>query len=321
MSASSCPACGEPAAFPWRVAHQVVGGRAVGAGYGLQRCRACGTGSLSEPDQAPAPPELYETGAYTRPEGGWEPLLESTRRLLDRERLRLLGPLPAAARVIEVGAGRGRLIAVLRARGHDAVGIEPSRASCEVAAARGLPVEPLTLEEAEFPAGEANLVVLWHVLEHLDRPDVALIRIRPWLKPGGRLVVAVPNLGSLQARIGGDRWFHQDVPRHRTQFTMAGLSAVLARGGFAPTGVRHLFIEQNYLGMWLTALNWLTSDRDVPFRLVKRDLRYPSRGEALRDAVISVFAGIPLIPLACLLEAGAGFARRGGTVVAYASPV
>jgi hypothetical protein len=37
-----------------------------------------------------------------------------------------------------------------------------------------------------------------------------------WLKPGAGLLVGVPNLASLQARIGGQYWYHLDVPRHRT---------------------------------------------------------------------------------------------------------
>ena len=85
----------------------------------------------------------------------------------------------------------------------------------------------LTVEEATFPPGEADLVVLWHVLEHLDVPAATLDRIRGWLKPGGRLVVAVPNISSVQAQIGEDRWFHQDVPRHRVHFSPEGLGALL----------------------------------------------------------------------------------------------
>jgi hypothetical protein len=70
----------------------------------------------------------------------------------------------------------------------------------------------------------------------------------------------------------------------------------------------------------LTLLNRLTVDRDVPFRFAKRDLRYMTSREAAWDALISVIAGIPLIPIAAALESAAGIARRGGTVVVHASP-
>ena len=73
-----------------------------------------------------------------------------------------------------------------------------------------------------------DAAIAWHVLEHLDDPA------RPWrgsargCARAAGVVVACPNLASLQARIGGDRWFHQDVPRHRTHFT-ASRAAPAAR--------------------------------------------------------------------------------------------
>ena len=294
-------------------------GQRTAEGWTLRRCAACGTASLADPDRVPAARELYETGVYAPAADGRDGWLEPARRLLDRERLRMLGPLRPGARVIEVGAGRGRLVAALRARGHDAVGIEPSRAFSTAARARGLPVEPLALEKAKYPHESADLVAFWHVLEHLHRPDEAIARAGRWLKGDGRLVIAVPNLGSLQARIGGDRWFHQDVPRHRTLFTVPGLTALLRRLDFAPTRVRHVMIDQNWLGMWLTLLNGLTAGRDVPYRFAKRDLRYRSRAAAVRDAIVCAALGVPAMLAAPLLELGAGVTRSGGTIVVHAS--
>ncbi len=111
------------------------------------------------------------------------------------------------------------------------------------------------------------------------------------MAPGGRLIVAVPNLASLQARIGGDRWFHQDVPRHRTHFTSAGAVAIVSGAGFEVDRVRHLVIEQNPLGMWQTLLNRLTKGRDVGYRMVKRDPAL--RQGPVTDLVLTALAALP----------------------------
>jgi hypothetical protein len=161
-------------------------------------------------------------------------------------------------------------------------------------------------------------VVLWHSLEHFDDPEAALARIRGWLRPGGRLVVAVPDLASVQARIGGDRWFHQDVPRHRTHFTPRGLAALLERTGFDLDRTHHLLVEQNPLGMWQTLLNRLTGERDFAFRLIKRDLADVSAPARTRDLAITAIAAIPAAVIGVLLELFAGLARRGGSMVARA---
>jgi SAM-dependent methyltransferase len=309
---SRCPACGADEAFAWRAAHEVRRGRPQAVDLPFARCRNCGTAwleTIPSHDEA----ELYESGPYDPGAGLVERLPSALGRLLDRDRLRLLGRLVPGSRVIDIGAGRGRLLDALQRAGHDAVGVDPFVPESE--SPDRPPIQRVGIEAASFEAGSADAVIFWHVLEHLSDPQAAIERAAAWLRPGGRVVVAVPNLASAQARIGGDRWFHQDVPRHRTQFTAGGVRALLQRCGIAVDRTRHLMLEQNVLGMWLTVLNHLTIDRDVPFRALKGDLEYDQRVDSVRDGALSVFPGIPLLPLAAVAELVAGVARRGGTVV------
>src|SRR5207248_2019375 len=140
---------------------------------------------------------------------------------------------PAPGRLLDAGAGRGRFVAAARVAGYDARGIEPSTRGVEAAREiYGVMLEQAGIEEAEVEPGSIAAVSLWHVLEHVEDPGSALRRIAGWLAPGGALLVGVPNLASLQARLGGPRWFHLDLPRHRTHFTAAGLQALLTRSGF-----------------------------------------------------------------------------------------
>jgi 2-polyprenyl-3-methyl-5-hydroxy-6-metoxy-1,4-benzoquinol methylase len=172
------------------------------------------------------------------------------------------------------------------------------------------------VEDTERPAEPPTDVIAWHSLEHVDHPDDTLRRLRGWVDPGARLVIATPNLGSLQAAIGGDRWFHQDVPRHRTHFTAAGLAALVGRTGFEVTRVRHLVVEQNPLGMWQTLLNRITAGRDIGYRLVKRDRTL--REERAADIALTVLLALPMAIVAVALELAAAVVRRGGTIVVEA---
>jgi SAM-dependent methyltransferase len=282
----------------------------------LLRCSRCGSAALVELVEDPA--SLYESGTYAPTRSALDHPLEWLRRLVDRDRLRLCGGVAPGERVLEIGAGRGRLVAAMTREGAEVFGIEPSRASSAAARERGAPVENVSLERAEVESGSRDLVVLWHVLEHLEQPAEAMARIRGWTADGGRAVISVPNLGSLQARLGGDRWFHQDVPRHRVLFTPLGLDRLLRRSGFTPVRSRQALIDQGLLGMWLTLLNQVTAARDVPFRFLKRDLRYSSRAQVLRDALVAVLLGPPLLLVASVLEAAAIACGRGGSVVVEA---
>ena len=141
------------------------------------------------------------------------------------------------SRVLEVGAGDGRFVSRLPAAGFEARGIEPSegggpdgaRSRGSRGARHGGGAGPRAGEPRRaWWCGTCSSTCA-------TRPG-PWPRIADWLRPGGRVVVACPNLASLQARIGGDRWFHQDVPRHLTHFTAAGLVCCSSAPAFGSSG-------------------------------------------------------------------------------------
>jgi SAM-dependent methyltransferase len=302
-----CPACGgrlvawksvrasEPALYAERVE--------------LRRCGRCGTAVTVGESNA----ELYEAGAY-RP--GTPRLYSAARPLLDffdHRRLALVRELSdAPARLLDAGAGRGRFVAAARAAGYDATGIEPSQRGSDAAAALGAPVERATIAEAAVRTGSADVVTLWHVLEHLDDPGGALDRIATWIRRGGGVLVAVPNLASLQASIGGDRWYHLDVPRHRVHFTPAGLDALLRARGFAPVRTAHVLAEQNPFGMWQSLVSRVTRHPSYLYNLLKRNAPLLSL-----DLPVTAL-GLALAPPAVVAELVAGALARGGTIAVLA---
>jgi SAM-dependent methyltransferase len=297
----------------WREATASDPQLAGGERFALDRCAACG--SAVTVGDAPDRAAMYEGGTYTPARGAARSLLEPLRRLAERDRLRFLSRIEPGSRVLEVGAGDGRLVAAMRGAGLDARGLDPSPAACAAAREIGVEVVNVGVDEADLPPASEDAVVVWHALEHFEEPRAALLRIRQWLRPGGAIVVAVPNLASWQARIGGDRWFHQDVPRHRTHLTPNGAAALLERSGYRVERIRHLLVEQNPLGMWQTLLNRLTIERDFAFRLLKRDLGPAARRARFLDLLITAVAGPLLVPVALAAELAAGLAGHGGSIV------
>jgi SAM-dependent methyltransferase len=260
-----------------------------------------------------APTGLHESGAYRPGPPRLHRIARPALRLYDRQRLSLVRSLvQPPARLLDAGAGRGRFVAAAQAAGYEATGIEPSERGADAAAGLGAAVRRASIEEAEIEPASLDVVTLWHVLEHLDDPGSALSHVREWLRSRGALVVGVPNLDSLQARIGGVRWYHLDVPRHRVHFTPAGLRELLSAHGFAVLGMRHTLLEHNPFGMWQSVVSLLTHQPSYAYNALKRNapLRSP-------DLIVSA-AALPLVPLGAALELGAGLAGRGGTVAALA---
>ena len=254
----------------------------------------------------PPPPSAYESGQYAPGEPRAAGPVDLFQRATVAQPVRWLRLRPGA-RVLDAGAGPGRLVRALRDAGYDARGIDPSERS--VVRSAGL-VERASI--AEHADADLDAVVLWHVLEHLDEPEAALRRSGEWLAAGGTLLVGVPNSESLQARIAGAGWLHWDAPRHRTHFTVRGLAELLRRSGFEVTAVHHWVTEQNPHAMWMAVLTRLGMQPGFPFHFLKRNIRTRPRDVAL------VLLGIPLLPVAFALEALAALARRGGTVAVIA---
>lgn len=304
----ACPACGGPL-VPWRT---VPSSDPVAPGdVELWRCGTCGTAVT----RTPAPEEdLHETGAYADGEPRGAGLASPLLARFDRARLDLLAEaVRPPGRLLDAGAGRGRFVAAAREAGYEVRGIEPSTRGVDAALAHyGVLLEQSPVEAAEVPEGSVDAVTLWHVLEHVDDPRAALRTIRSWLRPGGALLIGVPNLASVQAAVGGRRWYHLDVPRHRTHFTANGLRTLLRAEGFTVHAERHVLLEHNPFGMWQSAVNRVTRRPSYLFHLLKRNAPWRSA-----DLVVTL-AALPLLPVAALAEWLAGRRGRGGTVAVLA---
>ena len=155
---------------------------------GRTQCPACGAATT---DPWPSEEQLQRAyGSWYRPESGrfafiGDPLLRRTRALLAGRLDRIAPPGP----VLDVGAGEAVLIDALRRRGREAVGLERDSRR------QDMRDDPLERVEGEWAA-----VVFWHSLEHLPDPGGAIREAARLLRPGGIVVIAVPNTDSLQAR-------------------------------------------------------------------------------------------------------------------------
>jgi SAM-dependent methyltransferase len=262
-------------------------------------CTSCGSGVTVH--RAAVSPQLYAQPG----ERHLAALLAAALAIGRREQLRILGPLQPQSRILDLGAGDGRLASTLARAGHRVTALEPFR---EIPPTPGVTVLRESLEVVDLRPASFDAAVLWHVLEHLGEPRQALERVRRWLVPGGRVLVGVPNFVSLQAELGGDRWFHLDPERHLLHFTPRGLVALLVRAGFERTETRRVFLEQAIPGMWMTLLNRLTRRPDALRRFVRRE------EVERRDLIVAAVAAGPLLPLAGLLELAAAMAGRGGAL-------
>ncbi len=110
--------------------------------------------------------------------------------------------LPEPGPILDVGCGPAH---DLRAIGARAIGIDVSLAMCRTARARDTSVARAVAGALPFGRSVFAGVRADRVLEHLDDPDAALAEMVRVTRPGGRVVVADPDQGSLVIQVPGVR--------------------------------------------------------------------------------------------------------------------
>lgn len=224
--------------------------------FSLVRCRRCGLQYLN-PRPAPETLGRYYPADYA-PFNRRGLAARIKARFMEREIDALWALLAPPARVLDLGCATGDLLQAIRDRGNaDVVGIEPSAQAAAIARDRGLDVHTGDLQQAHLPDASIDVALLSHVIEHLPSPSDTLAELRRIVRPGGRLVLWLPNGDSLAARVWRDAWIGYDAPRHLYTFTPATLGTLLDRHGFALRRVRHEWVGLE----WSWGLRLLARER------------------------------------------------------------
>jgi SAM-dependent methyltransferase len=277
----------------------------------LRACTVCGTSeTFPKPDAATLEAQYSE--AYYGPDNvKFVPAVEAFVAWMTRKRAAQVHTLMSGqGRILEIGCGRGLLLQQLAVLGHECHGIERSELAAQRAGQmKGLRVYTQPLEECPFAEQYFDLVIIWHVLEHLEYPQKTLALISRLLRPGGLLYLEVPNLDSLQAGSTGKNWFHLDLEHHLYHFSTNGLHRLLLSTGFRVEKTTTLSLEQGPYGALQSWLNSVGQERGLLYQILKREIS-PPLGITLGQFVLAGVLALPALFFS-LIEAAIG---RGGVL-------
>ncbi len=295
----------------------------TGDEFNVVRCTACGL-ARTEPQPSPADLDRYYPSGYHSAAKRYRLGLDRCLSVVHRARINRIERLTGGpGRVLDVGCGPGWFLDRMRGRGWETRGTERSAAAARRARdALGLDVRAQDLDDLIAEGARYDAVVLWHVAEHLHDPATTLRNIARLLRPGGVAMIAVPNFGSPEAKIGQAGWFHLDVPRHLFHFTPATLRHLLADAGLEPREEVHIAPEYDVFSFVQTAQNRLGLPPNLLYDLLRRRkarltntrVRSVLPVVALASAVPLTIAGLVWVPLAAALGCTA-------TTTIYASRV
>jgi 2-polyprenyl-3-methyl-5-hydroxy-6-metoxy-1,4-benzoquinol methylase len=109
-------------------------------------------------------------------------------------RRRVLEGVPRGARVLDVGCGVGEIMTLLRdQKGCDCSGLDIAPSAVSAVLARGMQAKVATLPSIPYESNSFEAVVSTEVLEHVTDARATLREIQRILKPGGVLLLSVPD--------------------------------------------------------------------------------------------------------------------------------
>jgi len=142
-----------------------------------------------------------------------------------------LGSLPEG-RVLDIGCGSGFFLRRLADEEWETHGVDSSPVAIGRATSLGVNAFLGKLEEAHFEDEYFDAAVMIHSLEHMHDPLATLIEVHRVMKDQGILIIGVPNIGSISAKVFKQFWDGIDTPRHLYCFSPHTLKLILEKAGF-----------------------------------------------------------------------------------------
>lgn len=141
---------------------------------------------------------------------------------------------PQPGHVLDVGCAAGFFLKVMHDKGWQTTGLEISQPMVDYARdTLGLPdMRRGDLLSVNLPPESFDVITLWDVIEHLERPDLHLARARELLKPNGVLLLETQDVSSRFAKLMGRRWQHYKHEEHLYHFHPESLGRLLEQLGF-----------------------------------------------------------------------------------------
>ncbi len=215
----------------------------------IVRCNRCGLLYASPRGKPPDHEQIaqYDPEFDSLPPGNPREIKERLQvKDYDKTRALLNGLYPQRGNLLEVGCSLGFLLDTFRKDGWNVLGVEPFY-RCWRRATEELGIEVINgiLETANLPDESFDVVLLNHVIEHLDDPLHTLREVNRVLRPNGHLVVETPRYDTLAFRLLGRRERSINCVGHIYFFTTETLKNLYEAAGFAT-------VQLGYVGRSLT---------------------------------------------------------------------
>ena len=248
---TSCPLCGAASI------HNVLRAKDHTVSYEtfeIWECDECGARFTQDVPDAESIGRYYQSENYishsNTQQGLVNKLYHRVRKITLEQKRKLVQKATGmqSGNILDVGAGTGFFVDTMRKAGWKVTGLEPDASARAKAREMNILLND-SKDLFQLPADSFDAITLWHVLEHVHALHEYIDRLKQLLKKDGRLIIAVPNYTSADAKKYGEYWAAYDVPRHLYHFSPGSMQALLKKHGFKLTSTHPQWFDSFYVSL------------------------------------------------------------------------
>jgi 2-polyprenyl-3-methyl-5-hydroxy-6-metoxy-1,4-benzoquinol methylase len=244
---TNCPICGAQEFVPFLTCKDYTVSQ---ESFNIVSCKAC---NFKFTNPRPSDSEIgkyYKSETYVShsdtKKGLINRLYHAVRSRTLKQKLDLISGYVSRGTILDYGCGTGMFLKTCSDAGWKSYGFEPDPDARKMSTDKDLTV----VDSKEALSGKKfDIITLWHVLEHVTDLEETLQFFSDSLSDQGRLIIAVPNYTSADAKYYGAFWAGYDVPRHIYHFEINTLKKLLSRFNFTLQETKPMVFDSYYVSM------------------------------------------------------------------------
>lgn len=226
-----------------------------GEKFSIKKCNSCGFKITENIQDEENIGRYYQSEEYISHSNTAKGLVNSVyhvvrKYMLGRKR-RLVEKATSlkTGQILDIGTGTGFFLNEMKENGWQVTGTEKSSDARDFAK-KEFNLDNLPSEELfKFKENSFGVITLWHVLEHIHMINENMETFHRLLKEKGKLIIAVPNHNSFDAKHYREFWAAYDVPRHIWHFSPRQMKRLGEKHGFKLASLHTMPFDSFYVAM------------------------------------------------------------------------
>lgn len=164
------------------------------------------------------------------------------------KKLKIVNSMTTTKSILDFGCGTGDFLITCKNNGWKISGLEPEDSARKIAVDKTQESIYSSIDQLSS-ISKVNIITLWHVLEHIPNLNLSLSILKEKLDTNGKLLIAVPNHKSFDAKLYKEYWAAYDVPRHLYHFSFETMKLLLKKHGLKIINVLPMKLDSFYVSL------------------------------------------------------------------------